>query len=45
MPGFINQKTFVRTQNLAFVPTYTFRMNSTYSFIHEAPGVLFVFVL
>ncbi len=34
--AFINLKTFVRTQNLAFVRTYTFRMKSTDSFIHEA---------
>ncbi len=33
MHAFINLKTFVRTQNLAF------RMKSTESFIHEAPGV------
>ncbi len=37
--AFINLKTFVRTQNLAFVRMYTFRMKSTESFIHEAPGV------
>ncbi len=36
--AFINLKTFVRMQNLAFVRTYTFRMKSTESFIHEAPG-------
>jgi len=35
--GFINLKTFVRTQNLAFVHTYTFRMKSTESFINETP--------
>ncbi len=38
--GFINLKTFVRTQNLAFVRTYTFRIKSTESFIHEAPGAM-----
>ncbi len=38
--AFINLKTFVRMQNLAFVRTYTFRMKSTESFIHEAPGHL-----
>ncbi len=25
-------------QNLAFVPTYTFRMESTESFMNETPG-------
>ncbi len=35
--GFINLKTLVRMQNLTFVPTYTFRMKSTGSFINEAP--------
>ncbi len=35
---FINLKHFERTQNLAFVLTYTFRMKSTESFKHEAPG-------
>ncbi len=38
--GFINLKNFVRTQNLAFVPKYTFRMRSMESFIIETPGVL-----
>ncbi len=38
MHGFINLKTFVRMQNLAFVHTYTFRMKSTESFINETPG-------
>ncbi len=38
--GFINLKTCVRTQNLAFLRKYTFRMKSTESFIHEAPGDL-----
>ncbi len=37
--AFINLNIFVRTQNLAFVRTYTFRMTSTESFIHETPGV------
>ncbi len=37
--GFINLKTFVRTQNFAFVPTYTFRMKSTESFINETPDL------
>ncbi len=37
--AFINLKTFVRTQNRAFVRTYTFRMKSTESFIHEAPDL------
>ncbi len=36
--AFINLKTFVRMQNLAFVRMYTFRITSTESFIHEAPG-------
>ncbi len=35
--AFIILKTFVRTQNLAFVRTYTFRMKSMESFIHKAP--------
>ncbi len=35
--GLINLKTSVHTQNLAFVPTYTFRMKSTESFINEPP--------
>ncbi len=39
MHPFINLKTFVRTQNLASVRMYTFRMKSTVSFIHETPGV------
>ncbi len=38
MHAFINLKTFVRMQNLAFVHTYTFRMKPTLSFTHEAPG-------
>ncbi len=29
----------MRTQNLAFVRTYTFRMKSTESFINETPDV------
>ncbi len=37
--GFINLKMYVRTQNLAFVHTYTFRIKSTESLIHEAPDV------
>ncbi len=37
MHGFINLKTFVHTQNLGFVRTYTFRMKSTEISIHEAP--------
>ncbi len=36
---FINLKTFVRMQNLAFVRSFTFRMKSTERFIHEAPGL------
>ncbi len=36
--AFINLKTFVHMQNLAFVRTYTFMMKSTESFIHEALG-------
>ncbi len=32
-------KYFVHKQNRAFVPTYTFRMKSTESFINEAPWV------
>ncbi len=36
MHAFINLKTFVRMQNLAFVHTYTFRMKPTLSFTHEA---------
>ncbi len=38
--GFINLETFVRMQNLAFVHTYTFRMKSKESFIHEATGTV-----
>ncbi len=38
MHGFINLKKFTRTQNLAFVHMYTFRMKSTESFINETPG-------
>ncbi len=36
--GFINLKTFVHMQNLAFVRTYTFGMKSTESFINEVWG-------
>ncbi len=37
MHGFINHK-FTRTQNLAFVCTFTFRMKR--SFINETPGLV-----
>ncbi len=37
MHGFINLKKITRTQNLAFVRTYIFRMKSTESFINETP--------
>ncbi len=37
--GFINLETFMRTQNLAFVCTHTFKRKSTGSFIHEDPGI------
>ncbi len=30
----------MHTQNLAFVPMYTFRMKSTESFINETPGLV-----
>ncbi len=35
--GFINLKMLVRTQNLSFMCTYTFRMKSTESIIDEIP--------
>ncbi len=37
MHGFINHK-FTRTQNLAFVCTFTFRMKR--SFVNETPGLV-----
>ncbi len=42
--GFINLKTCVRKQILAFVCTYPFRMKSTESFIHEARGLTCVLI-